>query len=472
MKDEVRHAVIVGVSEYDPQEQFTALPNTTNDAMALRSVLTGYAGFTEQNVRVLTNDGNSDGKPTRTNVLVELQNMVNRASENDVVLFFFAGHGVEVSKEPFLITTDTRLVVLRDAAVDVRDLNKTLESSKARCTLRFFDACRSEHSDAGRAGPAYMGENFQSAILKPAKGWASLSACSSGEKAYEHHEASQGVFSYYLCEGLKGRAADGEGKISFESLVLYVRTSVGNWSQETGFQQTPHVQQDVSGDLILARVAVPDAFPPPLQGHPLTAASTEMEACLGATPEDIRCMTFSKPEQLDESIQILRQMLVRSEIPSTLRRYEAGLSEAFAGQTVSGKEWTKLIRDVQARKLMPEWPGNANQTIMLSLTSREITLADAKLCITVVKFNFFFWLWYTLEFQKHPQQSTFAPNPESIGGILTFSPEAIANLDKLGPCVDQILSLCGSQLVTWSDQLKHYMDERLVPLREMGPIIQ
>ena len=64
-----------------------------------------------------------------------------------------------------------------------------------------------------------MTDGLQNAIAYKAKGWATLSSCSSGEVAYETSDLEHGVFSNYLCEALEGRAALDDGIVTFEQLV-------------------------------------------------------------------------------------------------------------------------------------------------------------------------------------------------------------------------------------------------------------
>ena len=59
-----------------------------------------------------------------------------------------------------------------------------------------------------------------------------LSACRCGQRAYEWPTKGQGVFSYYLCEGLDGEAWE-NGQIEFHRLAGYVGKQVRRWTAAT-----------------------------------------------------------------------------------------------------------------------------------------------------------------------------------------------------------------------------------------------
>lgn len=210
-----RYAIIVGVSEYE--DEISPLPNARNDAIRLRSILQEKAGFSPDRVYLLTNgvDDATDGRndlPTRANILQKVQYVCSAIGPDDLVLLYFAGHGAEISKTPYLLASDTKMDVLHHTAVNVNDINKMLEGSKPKCVLRIFDACRAPFAE-GRSTLGRMTPGFEEAVLKCASGWASFSACASGEVAHDYGEVRQGVFTFYLCEGLAGKAGAIKGTL-------------------------------------------------------------------------------------------------------------------------------------------------------------------------------------------------------------------------------------------------------------------
>ncbi|WP_145251928.1 caspase family protein [Aeoliella mucimassa] len=134
------------------------------------------------------------------------------ATEEDELFLYIASHGVEISSVPYLLTADTRMNVVKETAIDTNEVNDILKASSARCVVRFFDACRSPFGIA-RTPAGRMSSVFEHALFATATGWATVSSCSTGEYSYESGDFEQGVFSYYLCEGICGRAANSKGLV-------------------------------------------------------------------------------------------------------------------------------------------------------------------------------------------------------------------------------------------------------------------
>jgi uncharacterized caspase-like protein len=306
--DHKRYAVVVGISEYD-EEDISALPFAKNDASRVASILRRHAMFESNRVYLLANgfkdaSENHCDLPTRANILQKLKYVCETAGPDDLILFYFAGHGVEMSKTPYLLLCDTKMDVLSETALNIDKINDMLEKTQAKCIVRFFDSCRIPFAEA-RGGLGRMTAGFEQAVLKCAKGWANFCSCSSGEVAHESGEFSQGVFSYYLCEGLTGKARNTEGNVSIESLVDYVKTSVGNWCDRQTQIQTPHFQSDLSGSLILTSPSQPIEKQKATPDDPFSELIAGLESHLGKVVEDVRRLTFTTVEECKTIAELL-----------------------------------------------------------------------------------------------------------------------------------------------------------------------
>lgn len=83
-------AFVVGINEY---ERVSPLWYAREDAIAVEQILRAKFGFPEQNTKVLLN-----GEATRSAILSTfLEFTHDKISEDDRVLFFFAGHGCRKS---------------------------------------------------------------------------------------------------------------------------------------------------------------------------------------------------------------------------------------------------------------------------------------------------------------------------------------------------------------------------------------
>jgi uncharacterized caspase-like protein len=125
-----RKAFVVGNSRY---EHTTSLPNPANDARDLSQRLEqlGY--------RVtLALDAN------RTELLGQFQAFARSLTLDDVALFYFAGHGVQIGGDNYLFPVDARVEREEDARTRLVPLNPILAdlSRLTRNRLVILDACR------------------------------------------------------------------------------------------------------------------------------------------------------------------------------------------------------------------------------------------------------------------------------------------------------------------------------------------
>ena len=90
-----RYAVLVGVGAYANLGERLQLHGPPNDVALMREYLTSIAGFAEENVVTLADNG--PRPPESAAIRAELQNLHGKLAEGDFVLLYFAGHG---SRQP------------------------------------------------------------------------------------------------------------------------------------------------------------------------------------------------------------------------------------------------------------------------------------------------------------------------------------------------------------------------------------
>ena len=79
-----------------------------------------------------------------------------------------------------------------------------------------------------------------------------LTASDANEVSVEKDELSHGVFTYYLLEGLRGKAdLDGDGMITVDEIYRYVSEKV---PQATGQDQHPVRKGETTGQIVLGVV--------------------------------------------------------------------------------------------------------------------------------------------------------------------------------------------------------------------------
>ena len=471
--DQKRYAVIIGVSEYE--EGIHPLPCAKEDAIRLQSILQEKPGFSTDRIYLLANDldhetNEQNNSPTRANILHKLQYVCNAAGPEDVILLYFAGHGTEMSKKPYLLASDTKMDVLQKTAVDVNEINEMLEQANARCVIRIFDACRSPFGE-GRSVLARMASGFEEAVLKAVTGWASFSSCSSGEVAHDLPEFDQGVFTYYLCQGLKGKASNTEGNVTLESLVDYVKTSVGNWCDRQTLRQTPHFQTDISGSLVFATSVPKPVESATFPNDPFAELRSGLEEHLSRSAGDTRRLTFTSQQELQEISSVvhecLKEQLARLSLPSL----NIDLADGMPLQNVDQTNLNRLRKDMDSCGVRSEFT-NTTVAFRINFQSEELLLPNTTLDVVVVQFKFFYWIWYCHVCPQQQLQGIFLPDPALTKGFFTFKPTAMRDKLKVDHNLSVMFSRVSSEIVLWATQLGGYVESRMEPLRKMGPVVE
>lgn len=217
-------AVIVGVGRY---KHMPALRYTDDDAYKMYAFLKSVEGgsLTDDQVKILV-----DEDATRMNVLTTVHNTLLKADENDVILFYFSGHGLEGSFLP----VDYDGYNNRILHEEIRDLMK---KSKANQKVVFADACHSGSILAMKAPVKQTLDRYYAAFEKTNSGMALMMSSKGEEYSLEDGGLRSGIFSYFLIKGLKGAADRNRDKIvTIGELFSYVKHTVVEY---TAGAQTP-----------------------------------------------------------------------------------------------------------------------------------------------------------------------------------------------------------------------------------------
>ena len=255
------YLVCAGVESYDDPAiaplRFAAA-DVTSFADAFRA-----AGVPDRNITVLTtNQSDRLKRPTKFAILRAIQSCREKAVGDDTLLFFFAGHGMEQDRVPYLLTSDSLREELQGTALPMPMVQSILSAFQAKNVLFIIDACRND-PDAGRAeADAKLGDDFARGLrpkldLEKQQAIAALLlACDVGQRAWEMPEAGHGAFTNYLLLGLAGEARAADGSVTLQSLADYVLQAVPAWAQRAKREQTPRFDNPSGRDFV---VLVPPA---------------------------------------------------------------------------------------------------------------------------------------------------------------------------------------------------------------------
>ena len=235
------YAVIVAVADYKYSTAINGdLKYTISDAEKFYSFLKSSAGGTtpSSNIAYLTNSN-----ATRSNIITKAKNLFAKAKADDRVIFYFSGHGDRNCILPYDVDMfGTNLLWFSEIQAIFRCAN-------CNTKLLIAYACHSG-SMKEMIKRQTGGRHSSSSTTKPQI--AVMMSCSANEYSIEAPELGQGVFSYYLINGLKGKADnDKNGKITLQELFYYVYNKTSQYGPK---RQHPILFGNFDLRLIVGRV--------------------------------------------------------------------------------------------------------------------------------------------------------------------------------------------------------------------------
>jgi len=221
-----RFLVAVGIDRY---EEWNPLSNAVNDANGVTQVLEERFGFDKR----LILDGDATAAGIREAIT---QVLTPQVQKDDLVVFYFAGHGhterdAEGEERGFLVPVEAR----RESTDGLLPMEEVVSWTKAMAcddVLYIFDSCFSGF--AGLAGGETERGGVFEARLAITAGTTEQPVLDAGAPdGYSDHS----VFTGYLLRGLtKDLAANGTEPINALSLYLYLQREV---DEATDGKETP-----------------------------------------------------------------------------------------------------------------------------------------------------------------------------------------------------------------------------------------
>jgi uncharacterized caspase-like protein len=249
-------AVVVGLSRY---KTVRSLLFGDKDALAVRDYLLNQVGIPKDNITLLTNE-----QATLINLRRTLGTEVRRkAGPKDTVIIYFAGHGApeidatspdEDGLEKYLVVYDSEPEDLYTTGLPMREIEVIFQRLAAERVIFIADTCFS----GATIGRTFATVSRRSVVsdafltrLSKGKGRVVLTASRANQVSQERDEFGHGVFTYYLLEGLYGKAdQDGDGIITVDEIYNYVSIKV---PEATGQNQHPMKKGEFDGQLVLGR---------------------------------------------------------------------------------------------------------------------------------------------------------------------------------------------------------------------------
>jgi formylglycine-generating enzyme required for sulfatase activity/uncharacterized caspase-like protein len=254
-----RVALLIGNTEYTNQPLRTSL----QDARAMADLLLSL-GFET----ILLENANG------LQIRQALDDLNKRLGKNGVGLFYFAGHGMQLTGHKILLPIDAETespLAVRQSSIDVGNIVERMSSGRAgQPNLVILDACLNNPFLPGTSGSAYLPDEeslYDQTLV--------AFSTSSGELAYE----GNGRHSIYTSELIRVLS---QADLGIEEVFARVRVAV---SQKTGQRQKPWILSSLQEQLVLFNAGDTSSTGKRLKPAPLSRTAM-LGTLRGILPQD------------------------------------------------------------------------------------------------------------------------------------------------------------------------------------------
>ncbi|MBL7724594.1 MAG: caspase family protein [Chitinophagaceae bacterium] len=288
-------AVIVGVSDYKGDE--LDLKYAAKDAADISNALAASAkkllntdGKEHVFIYNLTTAKERYQLPEKSSIKKVFEEIGKKATANDILLIFFAGHGVmEGEKKQFYFLTAeaskaSAAGAVGEVGISTAELTDWMKPSsiKAQKRILIFDACNSGQAIKDFVKMGADDQNYLAARnddkaqqvkaidkLNEKSGLFILSASASNQNAYEMGRYSQGLLTYSLLKAIKQQPDIlEEGKyLNVSRWFNAAEKTVTDLSKENGSRQEPQIVTNTNFNIgvvdeeVMAKIILPQEKP-------------------------------------------------------------------------------------------------------------------------------------------------------------------------------------------------------------------
>jgi hypothetical protein len=167
-----------------------------------------------------------------------------KVQAHDELVFFFAGHGVQIGGDNYLLPVDVRAVSeaqIKDDALTLSKILEDLRENKPALTLAIIDACRdnpfkkSGRALGGRGLTGVAGATGQLVMYSAGEGQQALDNLGAGDTA------SNSLFTRVFIEEMKKTG------VSVDEVLRNVRAEVNTLAKSVNHEQVPALYDQVIG---------------------------------------------------------------------------------------------------------------------------------------------------------------------------------------------------------------------------------
>ena len=335
-----RWAVVVGISDYkydqswDRRRGIPDLQYAHKDAEAFAQFLMSPAGgaFEPDKVRLLTNR-----QATVKEVRMAVGDFLAQSLEDDLVIFFFAGHGTPDPKNPknlYLLCHDTQPGKYYGTAFPMWEIDTAISRTiRSDRVIVLADACHSAGVGGSRGtNTANQFNAYMAKLAQSKEGITKITASRADELSLEKRfpEGGHGLFTYYLLDGLKGAADyNHDGFVTLKEAYDHLYDRVRSESRHS---QNPWASAYVSADIpvgvvdrqVLAAIEA-RAEAQQKRPKPMVATATPAAPAIDLPADSGVALKLAAAKLAKDEPDVARDM-----VETVLRRNDSAKPEALA----------------------------------------------------------------------------------------------------------------------------------------------
>jgi hypothetical protein len=217
----------MGIENSSPELSFDGKSKAYTSSLRLLTVGINHYSDTRLNLDYSVADANSiglaiknsskiaasknltDENATKAKILAELREL-SQGSQQDVLVIYFAGHGLAVGKEwyflPFETTMQPTLEKIAATGITATELSDIFKNSKIQHILLMVDSC---YSGAGMDAFSKLqnGQRYFTRQLSRSLGITVLTATAKNQQAAELKSLGHGLFTYLMIQELQQKGS-------------------------------------------------------------------------------------------------------------------------------------------------------------------------------------------------------------------------------------------------------------------------
>lgn len=232
-KIERTFAIIISIENYAQRGEKTISPvkYANNDALEFKELLINNMNVKEEDIYSFT-----DSQAMGADLKNGLKSIFFKLTENDRLVFYYAGHGFHNGITNYLTTYDTYPSNLLDTTVSLREvLLDPLKGTYCKNALIFIDSC-AEHlqKNSHRNTVFNMDDEEFMLIASEFPSYSIFLSCQTGESSFSCDKLKHGVWTYHLIQALSGEAKKASNCtfITDKSLRDYLSIHVSKYVNE------------------------------------------------------------------------------------------------------------------------------------------------------------------------------------------------------------------------------------------------